>query len=76
MLPLPYMDSDETRRSFDDTACVALGIDSEVVSTIRRSLAAEPAVTGKTLCEILVVRQLSCDGYSDSDLSPLPLGEG
>ena len=47
LLPLPQMDACNTRRTIDDTVCAALGLDEEMVSTIRRQLAAEPAVTGK-----------------------------
>ena len=47
LLPLPQMDSDTVRRDLDDAICAALGLDSELVSTIRRQLAAEPSVTGK-----------------------------
>ena len=47
LLPLPQMDACNTRRAIDDAVCAALGLDEELVSTIRRQLAAEPAVTGK-----------------------------
>ena len=47
LLPLSQMDSCETRRALDAAICAALDIDPETVHTIRRSLAAEPSVTGK-----------------------------
>ena len=47
LLPLPQMDADPVRRALDDTVCDTLGLDGERVATIRRSLAAEPSVTGK-----------------------------
>ena len=47
LLALPQMESDPVRRALDDAICVALGLDAEFVSTIRRQLAAEPSVTGK-----------------------------
>ena len=47
MLPLPQMDSCNTRRALDDSVCAALNIDPETVAMIRRSLASEPSVTGK-----------------------------
>ena len=47
LLPLSRMDSCETRRALDTAICAALDIDPETVQTIRRSLAAEPSVTGK-----------------------------
>ena len=47
LLPLPQMESDSVRRDLDDTVCAALGLDAELVSTVRRQLAAEPSVTGK-----------------------------
>lgn len=47
MLPLPRMDADPVRRALDDAVCAALGVDGERVAAIRRSLAAEPSVTGK-----------------------------
>ena len=46
-LPLQQMDSCNTRRALDDAVCAALGLDAELVSTVRRQLAAEPSVTGK-----------------------------
>ena len=47
LLPLPQMDSDPARRGLDAAVCSALEIDSELVATIRRNLAAEPSITGK-----------------------------
>ena len=46
LLPLPRMDSDPVRRDLDDAVCAALALDHELVSTVRRQLAAEPSVTG------------------------------
>ena len=47
LLTLSQMDSCDTRRALDAAVCAALEIDPETVHTIRRSLAAEPSVTGK-----------------------------
>ena len=47
LLPLSQMDSCETRRALDDAVCTALDIEPETVQTIRRSLSAEPSITGK-----------------------------
>ena len=47
LLPLTHMDSGPVRRALDDAVGDALGLDAERVATIRRSLAAEPPVTGK-----------------------------
>ncbi len=47
LLPLPQIDSDPVRRDLDGAVCTALGLDSELVSMVRRQLAAEPSVTGK-----------------------------
>ena len=47
LLPLSQMDSCESRRALDTAVCAALDIDPETVHTIRRSLAAEPSITGK-----------------------------
>ena len=47
LLPLSQMDSCETRRALDTAICAALDIDPETVHTIRRSLVAEPSITGK-----------------------------
>ena len=47
LLPLPYMDDCPTRRALDDAVVDALGVDAETVASIRRSLAAEPSVTGR-----------------------------
>ena len=46
LLPLPQMDADPVRRDLDGVVCAALGLDIELVSTIRSQLAAEPSVTG------------------------------
>ena len=45
--PLPQMDSDPVRRALDTAVASALGLDGELVATIRRHLAAEPSVTGR-----------------------------
>ena len=47
LLPLPHMDDCPTRRALDDAVVDALGVDAETVASIRRSLAAEPSVTGR-----------------------------
>ena len=47
MLPLPSMDDCPTRRALDDAVVEALDLDAETVSAVRRSLAAEPSITGK-----------------------------
>ena len=47
LLPLPQMDADPVRRALDAAVVTALGLDDELVSTIRRQLAAEPSVTGR-----------------------------
>ena len=47
LLPLSQMDSCDTRLALDAAICTTLDIDPETVHTIRRSLAAEPSVTGK-----------------------------
>ena len=47
VLPLPRMDICPTRRALDDAVCAALGLDGETAAEIRRSLAAEPSVTGR-----------------------------
>ena len=47
LLPLPSMDDCPTRRALDDAVVEALGVDAETVAAIRRSLAAEPSITGK-----------------------------
>ena len=41
------LDADPVRRALDDAVCAALGLDGELVATIRRNLAAEPSVTGR-----------------------------
>ena len=45
--PLPDMNSCEVRHTLDIAVCNVLCVDAGMLSTIRRSLAAEPAVTGK-----------------------------
>ena len=45
--PLPQMDTDPARRALDTAVASALGLDAELVATIRRHLAAEPSVTGR-----------------------------
>ena len=45
--PLPQMDADPARRALDTAVASALGLDGELVATIRRHLAAEPSVTGR-----------------------------
>ena len=47
LLPLPQMDTDPIRHALDTTVTAALGLDGELVATIRRNLAMEPSVTGK-----------------------------
>ena len=47
LLPLSQLDSCDTRLALDAAICSTLEIDPETVHTIRRSLAAEPSVTGK-----------------------------
>ena len=47
LLPLPQMDADPVRRALDAAVAAALGLDGEMVATIRRQLAAEPSVTGR-----------------------------
>jgi hypothetical protein len=47
LLPLPQMEADPVRRALDDAVCASPGLDVERVAAIRRSLAAEPSVTGK-----------------------------
>ena len=47
LLPLSQMDSCHTRKALDEAVCAALGLDAELVSTIRQQLATEPSVTGK-----------------------------
>jgi len=47
LLPLPQMNACDTRRALDAAVCAALGINVEDIATIRRSLAAEPSVTGR-----------------------------
>ena len=47
LLPLPRMNDCPIRRVLDDAVIAALDLDREMVVTIRRSLAAEPSVTGR-----------------------------
>ena len=47
LLPLPQLDADPVRRALDGAVVSALGLDEEMVDTIRRSLAMEPSVTGR-----------------------------
>ena len=45
--PLPELDVDPVRHALDAAVVSALGLDGEMIATIRRSLAAEPSVTGR-----------------------------
>jgi len=45
--PLPQMGECVVRKAFDSAVAAALCLDEETVATIRRSLAAEPSVTGR-----------------------------
>ena len=47
LLPLPQMNADPIRRALDIAVATALGLDAELIATIRRNLAMEPSVTGK-----------------------------
>ena len=47
LLPLPQMDTCPARRAIDAAVVAALGLDTEIVATIRRQLAMEPSVTGR-----------------------------
>ena len=47
LLPLPQLDADPARRALDGAVVSALGLDEEMVATIRRSLVMEPSVTGR-----------------------------
>ena len=47
LLPLPQMETCDTRKALDRAVVAALELDPEVVSQIRRELAREPSVTGK-----------------------------
>ena len=47
LAPLPELDRDPVRHALDAAVVSALGLDGEVIATIRRSLAAEPSVTGR-----------------------------
>ena len=46
-LPLPQMDDDPVRSALDAAVVSALGLDEETIASTRRSLAAEPSVTGR-----------------------------
>ena len=46
LLPLPQMDADPVRAALDAAVCAALGVEAEVIATIRRQLSAEPSITG------------------------------
>ena len=41
------MNACPVRRALDEAVIATLGLDREMVATIRRSLAAEPSVTGR-----------------------------
>ena len=47
LLPLPRMQECETRQALDRAVIHALGINAEIVTTIRRELTREPSITGK-----------------------------
>lgn len=47
LLPLPQMDECPIRSLLDDAIIDALDLDEELIASIRRSLAAEPSITGK-----------------------------
>ena len=47
LLPLPHMDSDPVRRDLDESVCAALGLNRELLFTVRSQLATEPSVTGR-----------------------------
>ena len=47
LLPLPQMNDCPVRRALDEAVIATLGLDGEMVATIRRSLAMEPSVTGR-----------------------------
>ena len=53
LLPLPQMDDCPVRRALDDAVIATLGLDGEMVATIRRSLAMEPSVTGRRYAGII-----------------------
>lgn len=46
-LPLPQIMGDETRSAIDRIVTESLGLQPEIVATIRRELSREPSVTGK-----------------------------
>ena len=47
LLPLPRMNECQTRQALDAAVIAALGIDAEIVATIRRELVREPSITGR-----------------------------
>ena len=47
LLPLPQIDADPVRRELDDAVVLALGLDGELVASVRRQLGMEPSVTGR-----------------------------
>ena len=53
LLPLPQMDDCPVRRALDEAVIATLGLDGEMVATIRRSLAMEPSVTGRRYAGII-----------------------
>ena len=53
LLPLPQMDDCPVRRALDEAVITTLGLDREMVATIRRSLAIEPSVTGRRYAGII-----------------------
>ena len=53
LLPLPQMDDCPVRRALDEAVIATLGLDREMVATIRRSLAMEPSVTGRRFAGII-----------------------
>ncbi len=53
LLPLPQMNDCPVRRALDEAVIATLGLDGEMVATIRRSLAMEPSVTGRRYVGII-----------------------
>ena len=47
MLPIPQMNQCPVRKALDDAVGKALGLDKEMVATIRRQLSMEPSITSK-----------------------------
>ena len=47
LLPLPQLDADPVRRALDEAVVAALGLDGELVASVRRGLGMEPSVTGR-----------------------------